>query len=526
MSLSSLSAVRPLLPTILLGASLWAPLSACGEPDDPDLAWHEDELVRRAGAPVLLQAGAQMVALGITDDSHALYWRQGAVYAVALRPGAAPELVARASAAPQTQVVGDVAMIWTAQSPTAPPSPGPLTVWTARAGAHQAATASWPPLPFAIHAGSAISPDGDALLFTDHVSEDGALGDVILASPDLSDLRTLVSGAQVHPQGACPPHLGFDRLIGAGRANPVALACLGEAAQTATLARWRGAARAELSADLAPGTWWSTDRAGGALMASRSDLSTVVFDASDAMTVIEPRRSTGWIGPRGELLTRVRTSPTTVHVNRTLTARPQAPHPLIELGAATGIMYANHLPQGLNHYGRTPVPTSPDGSFYGGFSGIDPNTGLTNVYLVDLRGRSPAPVRLRAQKDALPSFELATADSRYLLYYSYDLATGTTALHAGSRAGTSRQLTTGNTVLTHYGISGSDLVFSDGAASQELGVLGTTDIKVTDVGAQAAARVLTRAAHSQFFVTRSRRLVLYTTDAGGQPGLYAVSPRP
>lgn len=489
---------------------------------EPDSDTAEEEL--RFG-PRLLQAGDGLVALGVTDDQYVLYWSAGQVLATNTSWGLrAPLRVTAAAEPPLTMVVGNIALIWTGQRFDGQAAPSPLVVWTAAHGAKLAASASWPSPLFGINAGSAIGAGGE-VLFTAGVSADGATGDIVLASADLSRRTTLVRGASVHPFGACPPHVGFDAFAHPQADRPgahlaaraVVVACAGGNESAAVLARWQGGVRQELSRAIAPGSFWTTDPDGDLLLASRSDRATVLFDRAGTATVIEARPSSGWIAPDDGILTRVRTSPSNVALQRT-TLAPLRTTLVYNLGAAAGVMFANHLPHGINHYDRTTLPLSPDGSFFGGFSGFDPNTGLTDVYMVGLSG---APVLLRAAKDVLPSFELATPDSRHLLYYTYDVTTGQSTLYAGARSGRSRRLSSGNTGLAHLGLAAGQIVFADRVTNPERGLLSSAELRVVDVNVPSpVARTLVTHAHPLFFALRGRRTLVYTTEAGEFPGLY------
>lgn len=536
---------------LLIGALVvaWAGCATDELPELPELneppatatlAELDSSLVFR-DRPLRIQSGAGQILLGVTDDYHALTWQAGTVYATALLPGAPRRVVATAAQPPLTMVVGRVALVWTAQPYFAAPAVSPLVVWTAARGPRAVTGASWSPALSAINANAAISPDSHQVLVTANVSADGATGDIVRVTTDRLQTTTLLTGVSVSPFSACAPHIGFDRSgqkggrwrwfsddpgdADASRSipQPVITACPGDNLSAARLSRWSGGTKTVLSDAVAPGLWWTSDRRGEQIFTQLTDLSSVVFDRSGAQTVVESRRSLGWIEEDGTVFTRVRTSPTSVVIQRSRFTPALVSEPVTELGTATGLMFANHLPQGISFYNLTPVPTSPDNQVYGGFSQIDPSTGLTDVVLVDVSGAGRAPVALRSVPDVLPSFEITTRDSSHLVFYAVDVATLGTTMFAGARDGTTRQITDGVSAGFHYGTRGSTLVYTDNAVGLQADPMTNLDIRIVDVGAaQLRPRTLARQAHALFFLTRDRSFVVYTSDAEAGGGLYVV----
>jgi hypothetical protein len=466
-----------------------------------------------------VQRGKQQVLLGVTDDGQALVWDAGVVYATVLLPGAPRSRVAEAAQAPLTMTVGRVALIWTAQPYFGALAPSPLVAWTAFRGAKLATSSSWPPALSAIAAGSAISADGREIIFSANVSSDGASGDLVRASSDLLTVTTLVTGASVSPFNGCAPHVGFAR---ASLGDAVVSACAADDLGHATLARWAGAARRELSTQATPNIPWTSDGDGEHIVTRLLDRSSTAFDRDGTATIIESRSSLGWITADGVVVNRVRADPNNVIIERS-TLDPLASETVTNVNSATGIMFANHLPQGIPQANLTPIPTSPDGSFYGGFNVLDPSTGLTDAYLVDLTTPGRVPIALRTTPDAIPTNEIATRNSSHMLYYTVDGA-GNVVLNAGGRDGVSRQISTGATTIgVHYGIHDSVLVYSDNAVSSVSDPLSTTDIVVADVADPSRRpRAIAHQAHDLFFTTRDRRFIVYTSDVEAGGGLFVA----
>jgi hypothetical protein len=496
----------------LLGA-----LAGCTGLDQPDdTASVGDELSLPS---VRLQRGSKLVLLGVTDDAHALVWDAGVVYATLLVPGAPRIRVADTAQPPLTMIVGRVAMVWTAQPYFGALAPGPLVVWTAAHGAKRATEASWPPALSFITAGAAISADGREVMFSANVSADGARGDLVRATSDLSSSTTLVAGASVSPFSGCTPHVGFAR---PSFGDAVVSACAAGDLGHATLARWTGKTRRELTTQAMPSIPWTSDGDGEHIVTRLVDRSSTAFNRDGTTTVVDARSSLGWITPDGVVVNRVRADPSTVIVERS-TLDPLVTETVADVTTATGIMFANHLPQGIPQANLTPIPTSPDGSFYGGFNVLDPNTGLTDAYLVDLTTPGRAPIALRTTPDAIPSNEIATRNSSHMLYYTID-GTGNAVLNAGGRDGVSRQISTGTTTIAiHYGLHDSVLAYSDNAISAVSDPQSTTDIMIADLADPSRPpRVVARQAHDLFFPTRDRRFMVYTSDVEAGGGLFVT----
>ncbi len=530
-------------------------LSSCApgaDPPDgpPALA---AQALAAAHAPKLVQAGERLIVLGVTDDDHAIYWDNGSVYATALRPGAPRRFVAAAAQPPLTLAVGPVAMVWTAQPYFNALAPSPLVLWTAEHGPRAASGSSMPPALGALQAAAAVSPDGRDVTFVTNATPDGLVGDVVRASVDGARVTTLAAGVDVDPFGACPPHAGFNRKgdptglraadadTPAGARDAASSSCpvdrlalvvaCAPGAGAATLAAWSGDAKTELSANVLPNRPWVTDDAGRLLTAQLADNTPMVFDLADG-TSFSPEAAPiirSWVGPDGATVYSVaRGGPTGRELRRT--ELEPAPRTEVIMPLVTGVsfLFSNHLPQGLPYYNVSTVPTSRDGELLLGFNANDPATGLPNtLFVVDVSAGGQTPVTLEASAIVALSAENATRDSRYILYYTYDPATGRDTLVAASRDGAKRQVSEGNSVFVLYGLDRSKIAYSDNTVGNPANLFSTTDLKSVDLGeAELSPTLVAPQAYNLFFPARGRRSMVYTSDAAASArGLFVARVR-
>ncbi|HEU4732898.1 MAG TPA: hypothetical protein VFT22_33620 [Kofleriaceae bacterium] len=268
--------------------------SACLGDSDPRQATGSSEAELRLNEGVRLQAGNNLSVLGVTEDDFVLYWDSGSVWASEIKKSARRRLVAPGVAEPPlTLTRGKVAMIWTAQpflgNILGPQLVSPLVVWTDRNGPRLASTASLAPQLFAIQASAAVRPDSREVVFTSNVSEDGSVGDIVRASTDLENVTTLLSGIDVS-LARCAPHVGYDRAIPIGVPRIIVSACT-PGASTATLSRWRGDDRVDLTTSMRVGIWWTSDAFGEHVLTQLSDNSPAVFTPDNAFTIVDDHRT-------------------------------------------------------------------------------------------------------------------------------------------------------------------------------------------------------------------------------------------
>jgi hypothetical protein len=497
--------------------------SACvGEGDAPQAAGAtEGEL--RSNEGVRLQAGNNLTVLGVTEDDFVLYWDSGSVWATEIKRNAGRRLVAANVAEPPlTLSHGKVAMIWTAQpflgNILGPQRVSPLVVWTVRNGPQLASTASLAPQLFAIQASAAVRPDSREVVFTSNVSEDGSVGDIVRASTDLGTVTTLLSAIDVS-LGRCAPHVGYDRAVPIGEPRIIVSACT-PGAGTATLSRWRGDERVDLTTSMRVGISWTSDELGEHVLTQLSDNSPAVFTPDNAFTIVDSHRTaTGWITPDGTVFQ------TPVNADRSgrdvfrikLGATPHAER-VTTLPVFSGIQFANHLPYGVPYANVSTVPMAPNRAFLVAFTAFnDVDGSLTDSLRIDARATDVAPVASSAAPVSLPAFEIATRDSRFNLFHVFAPDDFThSVLFAGSARGEARQISKGETTLGIFGISGSRIAFADNVTATLFGgdIDATGDLTTVDLAASTPAPVtVARGAHAHFFLTRSRDLIVYSTDA-------------
>ena len=478
-----------------------------------------------------IQSGSNMTVLGVTDDDYALVWDSRSVWASPLRCGAKRVLVASdVPEPPLTLVRGRAALLWTAQpylgNIPGPQVVSPLVVWTAKDGPHLASTASLAPQLFSIQASAAVRPDGREVLFTSNVSADGSVGDIVRASTDLARVDTLLAGVDVS-LAACPPHVGYDRDALHGAPRVIVSAC-GPGATTATLSRWAGDRRVDLTTDMLPNSWWTSDEGGKHVLAQLSDRSPAVFTLDDAFTVVDDHRAAvGWITPDGTVF---QTPTTADHTAREVLRITLDPAPRAErvttLPAFSGFQFANHLPYGMPYANVSTVPTAPNGGFMMAFTQFNAVNGtVTDSLRVDATATDAAPIASSADPVSLPAFEIATRDSRFNLFHVFapDAFVAST-LHAGNDRGETWQVSNGQTALGVFGLTGSKIAFADNVTAGlfDGNVTATGDLVIADVAARRPPRTLARGARALFFVTASRDAIVYTSDADpAGPGLFA-----
>jgi len=472
---------------------------------------------------IQVQTGTNLTVLGVTGDDFVVYWDSGSVWASEIKRNATRRLVATdVPVPPLTLTRGDVAMIWTAQpflgSIPGPQLVSPLVVWTSRYGARLASTASLSPQLFSVQAPAAVRPDSREVVFTSNVSDDGSVGDIVRASTDLREVTTLRSAIDVS-LARCPPHVGYDRALPIGEARVIVSACE-PGAPTATLSRWRGDVRVDLTTDMRAGVWWTSDLFGRHVLVQLANNLPAVFTPDNTFTIVDSHpTATGWITADGTVFqTPLKPDQSGREVFRIqLGATPRAER-VATLPAFSGIQFSKHLPYGVPYANVSTVPTSPDRGFFVAFTAFnDANGLLTDSVRVDARATDGTPVPSSPEPISLPAFEIATRDARFNLFHVFrgDDATSS-VLFGGSADGDARQISRGETTLGIFGISGSRIAFADNVTAPLLSgdIDATGDLTTVDVAAaNPAPRIVARNAHAHFFLTPSRDRIVYTTDA-------------
>jgi hypothetical protein len=498
--------------------------AGCMPEEDPVTAEEVAEL--RAGDAFRLQPGSNLIVYGATDDDFVIYQDGPTIYATRLAPNARRRVVAEVgNQQPLVLVRGRVAFVWTNQFYFGPGGVSPLIVWTAAAGPKLAAESSIG--SFIATRAATVSPDGREIVFIANADPAGTVGDIVIASPDLSIRRTLVAGADVNFGGTCPPLVGFDGRDTDGRGhrrrNPVAAYCVGPAT-AATLSRWVRGERTDLSTSIALPPRWSSDESGSRFVtldattqfpvSIRADGQVTVLEETPAVQAfmnVDGKPIATALAPSGNQLHR-------------FTGRPPRADVVAELG--TGFFFTARYDEGFRQY--TDSPTSPDGRLMLFGTAFSPQTGLPDMNLVDVTAPQPSQVQLQPVGQALTAFETFTADSSHALYYKLDGVTANSTLFAASLDGDNRQVSSGTpTEFVFFAVRDTDVVYSDHMNGTGIGMFDLHDLFLADVGAaEIAPRLLAGQVYNLFFMTRDRRWVLYTSDSDPLgSGLLAVRAR-
>jgi hypothetical protein len=471
---------------------------------------------------VMIQRGAQLALWGVTDDNYAIYQDGPNLYATALLPGATRRFIANiGDKLAFVQTSGKVAFIWTDRPLTKLAGVSPLLIWTAASGAKLASSAS-----MVATFGTAASPDSQQVLFITGADRDGTVGDLVLASPDLTRQRTLVSRVAVdYTNNACAPLLGFAGC--AERSFAVAAYCRA-GAQTATLTAAVRGTPTDLLENVAVPPRWSADASGEHFITSFADTRSVVsVDTRGSSRVLDDTPSYGaFLDGDGAVIEVVAQDPSQPGELRRieLGARPS----VRTLAPITGSYYTS-LHNGSGYY--TDLPTAKDGKHLLYYNNVDPQLGLTDLWLIDLSSAPASPVTLAADLTATTFGELFTADSRYALYYKVDAATGNPALHAASSATDDREISDGYSAWNNYAATGSTISYLDhtnfdpndtspNAFPGSGAVLA--DLHSVDVAAHRLAPVLiARQAYAGYYPAYARKTVVFSWDrASDAAGIY------
>jgi hypothetical protein len=493
---------------------LSAALLGCAQPGELDSPLEEvrSESQALAGRDSrLIQAGADLVLLGVTSDDHALYQDGESIYATALEAGATRQLVAQVPAGNTAFVytVGKVAFCWTNPDRTVPGfGVSPLVVWSAASGPHEASAAS----PIGTFATSA-SADDRTVLFPTNSNADGTVGDIEIAATDLSERATLLGDVPMgFPLGPCRPFAAF---VGRNdRSHPVALHCEG-GASSATLSSWEGGERFDLLGGVATPPFFTADPEGESFFTTLAGSGhPVVVSASGEETVLDevPSRL-GFFAKSGAV---VYTARTAAGVELRRASPDDCPEVETVAGGVAGVLTVLAGSRVI-----TDAWTSPDGRQVPYFGQRDPATGLTDVRLVDaFRRREPRSADSQA-RNALggPPF---SADSKHSLFTRFDVSTGASHHFAFGEAG-ARQISDANG-WSYQPASGSLVSFNDNVQVAPRFADWTADLKVIDLGDPTSEpRLIAPAAHLTYFSSHRGRRLAFTTDLPDVPaGLYSA----
>ncbi len=495
--------------------AMWCVLAVgCGQLDsDSDPALGDDRAELNL-ATRRVQAGIGLQLLEVTDDDHAIYQAGQQVFAADLRHHGAPALIADVPGTNTAFVyrVGKVAFVWTNPDRTLPGfGVSPLVIWSEATGANLASTAS------AIGTlATSATPDGDQVLFPSASTANGATGDLILASTDLSEQTTIAAGIPLgFPTGPCVPRLSFfghrDDLVGA-------LCAAGTT--TPMLARWRHGVRVDLAGPLfaPPRLALDPDREQIATLLAGSQHPIVVDRRGEGTVVAEVTAANVFFGGDGAV----------IYLTRPVPGGPLA------VSRVRGDQPARHVADALGLYrfafgsvGLASPITSADGKKLLYFDAFDPNVGLaTNVVLKDVRTDAP-PVTLDVSAASGIFGAPFTEDSDYALYTQIETVNFAVGpmFAAGPRGDRQYSDELGWQWIPAYR---STITYNDNAVLDFTNfALSTADLKAVDLSRRhLAPQLIAEQANVTYFPSHRGHGVVYTLDHGGAPGLYLgrVSP--
>lgn len=510
-----------MVKAFFVGITFGAALLGCaqsGAPTSlPAAAEAEAEAVSLAAlsAPSkwLVQPGSRLLLLGVTSDNHALYQEGDTVYATALKPGAPRRLVAQVPAGNTAFVytVGKVAFCWTNPDRTAPGfGVSPLVVWSAASGPHEASAAS----PIGTFATSA-SADGRSVLFPTNSSAGGSVGDIELASTDMSARATLLGAVPMSfPQGFCRPFAAF---VGSGGdSHPVALHCEG-GASSATLSSWQGGERVDLLGGVATPPFFSAAPDGESFFTTLAGSGhPVLVSAAGGETLLDEVRSRlGFFARDGFVVYTARTdvglelrraAPGGCPPNQTIADK---------VGGVLTVLAGSNV--------ITDAWTSPDGRKVPFFRQRDPATGLTDLALADAGDGAP-PFSVDPQARNVLGGPPFSADSKHFLFARIvDLTTSTAPFFASGEGGVRQFSDAGG--WSYLPAVGGIVSFNDNAQFDANDFTkSTADVKVVDLSRKILApRLIAPGANLTYFSSHDGGRLAFTTDApGAAAGLYSA----
>jgi hypothetical protein len=466
-----------------------------------DIDATDDSTAEVRRAPLQVQTGVGITLIGVTDDNHAIYERGQQVFAIALTRDSEPELIADIPAGNTAFIfqAGKVAFIWPNPDRTQPGfGVTPLVIWTAKHGARVATETS-------VFGTTAATRDGERVLFAVSSTPDGASGDLVVASADLADQTAIATGIAL--AAPCTPRASF---LG----DDVVTATCPAGTTAGALAISRDGERRELADPIVTPLRLRLDLERGRLATVLAGSQRpVLLDrqlrtvATDDVPVVN-----ALIGGDGAL---IHTSPGAnglVSVTR-LTRRDE---PRVVADVA-----------GINFFAAgedalTQPITSDDGRFLSYFDAFDPNFGLTNVVLRDVRGDGPPVTLDPSLTNALFGVPF-TRDSHYALYARLDLTTfATGSMFAGNLQG-SRQFSD-DAGWSYTPAFGSTITFNDNTLLDPNNVfLSTADIRSVNLSRSTLSpRLIAEQANVTYFPSHRGLGVVYTIDAGPTAGLYVA----
>jgi len=474
--------------------------------------------------PLLIQEGAELQLMGVTDDNFAIYQQGQTLYATALIPGAHRQVIAEVPNNNVVQIlqVGNVVMAWIDPQRSFPGfGISPLVIWSAASGAHRISEDS---------AVGLVATDANSnnlqVLYTTNVTGAGGLrGDLVLSDVFTAFRpRTLLSNIKLDfPFGQCRPVAAF---IGPpGRAVPTAEYCVGNDT-TATLSRWVFGRKIDLIKNIATQLPFTLEtnpqQTEFFVRLAGSGDPVVVTDEGQIRVVDNIAGNTGFVTDRGSAVYSAQRSPTGLPELR---FAPRGKDPFV---VSNQFYFAFSSIPNLSGYAKRQTP-SPDGRFVLYATNADPITFLTDMQLLDLHTGITTSIDTRFA--SFGGIEVFTEDSSHALYFSdYDLNVGLSALFAADHSGVTRQISEDRSVLFNFAASGSAVSYNN-HPHFDSGPVGsfdfsTADLHVVDSARPDATRLIATQAHIFYYPSHHRRGLVFTSDTEATPGLYLANARP
>lgn len=515
----------------LFGAGCAAPEPATEAPADDDdefaeaggaLATAQDVVgdLHRRPSTRTLRAGAGLLPLAITADDHVFFQEGQDLYVTGISRGANATRLATIPGSNTAFIFtsGKVAFIWTNPDYTSPSyGVSPLMIWTARHGARQVSEAS----PVGTLT-TAADREGARVVFPSGARQGGIVGDIIEATTDGREVRTLLAGVQTdYSNGPCRPLAAF---LGVGLSSYPAVAACPGADATSTLSIFRRGARRDVAGLANPPRLFAdpvrrrllTVKASAARPTSGAPL---LITETSVEQLEDINAGYSFFTPDGAANYFAIEADGSLGVHRT--SRASGP-PIAITGALAGLHGAGFGSNSL----LQPV-TSRRGRWLAIGTKADPQTGLLNVAVADLRAEAPRVTVLDEALDNYAATPVApfTSDGEHVLYGKYDINNGTSQMYAAELATGARHAISDANAATLTPAAGSLVVVADDLAFNSANpALSTADLRVVDA-ATGASRLVAEQANLTSFVSHDRRSVIYITDQGAAPGLHVAPVR-
>lgn len=489
------------------------------EPIDTGETDVDTDVVARRNRDVLLQPGTSLIPLAITDDDYVFYQDGASLYVSSLERGAARTLIATIPNANTAFIYtsGKVAFIWTNPDYTSPSfGVSPLTIWTARSGAHEVSPAS------AVGTlATASSRDGRRAVFPGNASAGGTVGDLVEVSTENWTTTTLVAGIQTDfSNGPCRPLVSY---VGQGQgAYPAIAFCAGTDA-TSTLRTFRPNHPFVMTGLVNPPRLY-VDPVGRRVLTTKVGASPrtgnpILVTEQGAQVIEDVRSSFSFFNRDGSAIY--------VSIDQALnfSMRRTAFKPTGNRTTEVVPTVSSIFGGGFGSLALSSPITSLDGRWLAYGAGFDPNTGGTDVTLADVRSATPRQVVVEPDLVAtsVAPVEPFTEDSQFVLYGISDPTTGTIQVYGAPVTGGARIPLGGPSAATVAPASDSRVVIGDNPTIDPNNFfLSKADLKITDPGCAHGERLVATQANLTSFVSHDREHLVYATDEAGRAGLRVV----